>query len=166
MPGLYDSLHKYDIDLYVYYTGDGSMRNEQADTAFGYTQAQADAKPGWTGTAAQVSTRRRSRRCGPWDLAALRPPTYERSLSMKKATMQQALAALLLPPGLTAALLWYYDVYINWQPGLNIVSFGLEGEIGGMYCMIPLTCKGFMLSLFCGCYFLLHCAKKHGIICT
>ena len=34
---LYDSLSKYDIDLYVYFTGDGPYQNEQDGAAFGFT---------------------------------------------------------------------------------------------------------------------------------
>jgi len=33
---LYESLSKYDIDLYVYYTGDGPYKNEKAGAAFGF----------------------------------------------------------------------------------------------------------------------------------
>ena len=44
---------------------------------------------------------------------------------MKKATTLQALAALLLPPALTAALAWYYDTYVNWQPRIFPIAFAV-----------------------------------------
>ena len=44
---LYHSLHKYGIDLYVYYTGDGPLKDEKASAAFGLVQA--DLKKGGTG---------------------------------------------------------------------------------------------------------------------
>ena len=39
---LYDSLHPYDIDLYVYFTGDGPYAGETEGAAFGFTRADHD----------------------------------------------------------------------------------------------------------------------------
>jgi hypothetical protein len=44
---LYESLRPYGIDLYVYFTGDGPMRDEKAGAAFGFTEA--DGKKGGRG---------------------------------------------------------------------------------------------------------------------
>jgi len=39
---LYESLHPYDIDLYVYFTGDGPYAGETEGAAFGFTRADHD----------------------------------------------------------------------------------------------------------------------------
>ena len=71
---LYDSLHKYDIDLYVYYTGDGPLRDERAGAAFGFTKAQHDAKESiprsfvekWASVLEEYAVRYGDKVCGWW----------------------------------------------------------------------------------------------------
>ena len=65
---LYDSLHKYDIDLYVYYTGDGPMKDERAGAAFGFTGGGVT-RPfveKWAGVLEEYAVRYGDKVCGWW----------------------------------------------------------------------------------------------------
>ena len=65
---LYASLRKYDIDLYVYYTGDGPYKDEKAGAAMGFTKGHVT-RPfveNWAAVLEEYALRYGDKVCGWW----------------------------------------------------------------------------------------------------
>ena len=70
---LYESLQKYDIDLYVYYTGDGPYMDKKAGAAFGWGAEPRDVKhvsrpfvEKWASVLEEYAVRYGDKVCGWW----------------------------------------------------------------------------------------------------
>ena len=67
---LYDELSKYDIDLYLYYTGDGPYQNEAIGKRFGFTEPRTnismDFVKNWSGVLEEYAVRYKDKVKGWW----------------------------------------------------------------------------------------------------